>query len=143
MPNAAAPEAQESSGSAVFRRGSGSGSHPHRGTRGRETHPTWVRKSNPLRLVIRPLAWPTSAIAAGSREVAHLDGIPCTRLGVAATRAFPQFLGLICEGQGQQRFLLHLVGLGRAGGWAGAGGTLYRQHRTLTGDAAEAWQHVE
>src|SRR6185437_12482244 len=67
-----APAARESSGSRAFRRGSGSGSHRHRERRGRETRPTWVRKSNPHRLAVHPRAWPASAGAAGSREVAHL-----------------------------------------------------------------------
>jgi hypothetical protein len=38
----------------------------------RGTHPTLVRKPNPLRLVIHRLAWQASAIAAGSPEVARL-----------------------------------------------------------------------
>ncbi len=40
MPNVTAPEAQENSGLAAFRRGSGSVSHPHRERRVRETRPT-------------------------------------------------------------------------------------------------------
>src|SRR5258705_7502159 len=76
MTSLTAPAVQESTGLAAFRRGSGSGSHPHRERRVREIHPTLVRKPNPHRLVIHSLAWQASAIAVGSREVARLYGIP-------------------------------------------------------------------
>ena len=72
MPSVTARAAPGNSGLGASRRGSGSGSHPHREKRVRETHPTSVRKPNPHRLAIQRLAWQAWAITAGLREVARL-----------------------------------------------------------------------
>src|ERR1700722_17674405 len=72
MPSVTARAVPGNSDLGASRRGSGSGSHPHRERRVRETHPTSVRKSNPHRLAIHRLAWQAWAIAAGLREVARL-----------------------------------------------------------------------
>src|SRR5262245_47331969 len=65
--------ARESSGSAVFHRGSGSGSRPRREKPTRETRPTSVRRSMFRRRVIRQLAWKASAGPAGSQGGSHLS----------------------------------------------------------------------
>src|ERR1700730_5423801 len=72
MPSVTARAAPGNSGLGASRRGSGSGSHPHRERRVRETHPTSVRKPNPHQLAIHRLAWQAWAIAEGLREVARL-----------------------------------------------------------------------
>src|SRR5207302_8869553 len=47
------------------------------------------------------------------------------------------------ECQSEQGLLLDFMRLGAAGGRARAGAALYRQHRTIPGDAPQARQHVE
>src|SRR6201997_2298656 len=72
MPSITAPAAPEKNDLGGSRRGSGSGSHPHRERRVRESHPTSVRKPNPRRSAIHRLAWQAWAIAAGLRGAARL-----------------------------------------------------------------------
>ncbi len=59
---------RESSGSAVSRHGSGSGSRRRRGRPGRETHPISARRSMSRPPAIRRPAWRASAKPAGSQE---------------------------------------------------------------------------
>jgi hypothetical protein len=42
------------------------------------------------------------------------------------------------EGEVDEGFLLHVVGFGRAGGWAGCGGALHAEDLAVSGEAAEA-----
>src|SRR6266851_5059604 len=63
----AARSTRESSGSAIFHRGSGSGSRPRRGKSTRETHPTWVRRSMFRPPATRPPAW-RSSVRIGKRR---------------------------------------------------------------------------
>src|SRR5215813_2506679 len=81
---AGADATRESSGRAVFHRGSGSESRRHRETPGRGNHPTWVRTSTLPQPAMRLLVWRALVKRGDSQADSYLMVIPAVQKIIAS-----------------------------------------------------------
>src|SRR5882672_9295663 len=89
--------------------------------------------------LVEPISYPAAKSRYSSRGLsASLS--PTPKIGFLI---LPRCSTRGCKSQGDECLLLHFVGLGATGGWAGAGGALNGEHGAVRGNASQTGHHIE